>query len=130
VAIAFIAVELIVVVAIALVFSSSANPIEGAIFAFVLTLVGHSTQELNSLGAELLKPRADFTPGLVEHGVAKFLWVIYVLLPNLENFNFRSQAVEDLPIDPLMPVASLAYAALYAAILLGVAIFFFRRKTL
>lgn len=130
VAIAFIALELVVVVAIALVFSSTSNPIEGAIFAFVVTLAGHATQNLNELGAELVKPRADFVPGFVERATEKVLYVLYVVLPNLENFNFRSQAVEDLPIDPVLLVTALGYACLYSALLLGVAVFFFKRKVL
>ncbi|MEZ0230213.1 MAG: ABC transporter permease [Planctomycetota bacterium] len=129
-AIAFTAVELVVVVAIALVFSSTANPIEGAIFAFVVTLMGHATGNLNDLGKDLVTPRANHAPGMVEHATEKLLHVIYVVLPNLENFNFRAQAVNDLPIDPLLPVTALGYGALYSALLLAVAIFFFGRKTL
>jgi len=130
VAIAFTAVELVVVVAIALVFSSTANPIEGAIFAFVVTLAGHATANLDKLGDELVKPKGGVEPGFVEHATKHVLHVLYVLLPNLENFNFRSRAVEDLPIDPVALAAGLGYAALYTALLLAIAVFFFRRKTL
>jgi Cu-processing system permease protein len=129
-AIAFTAVELVVVVAIALVFSSAANPIEGAIFAFVVTLAGHATANLTKLGQELVKTRADRAAGFVEHAIDKALYGLYVLLPNLENFNFRAHAVNDLPIEPMLALSALAYAALYSGILLGVAVFFFRRKTL
>lgn len=129
-AIVMTAVELVVVVAIALVFSSTANPIEGAIFAFVVTLAGHATANLNDLGRELTTPKGDFVPGPVQFVTAKLLYGLYVLLPNLENFNFRSQAVEDLSIPAALPVEALLYGVLYTAILLAIATFFFRRKTL
>jgi Cu-processing system permease protein len=129
-AIVFTAVELVVVVAIALVFSSTANPIEGAIFAFVVTLMGHATANLKDLGQDLITPRAGHVPGAVDHATERLLHVLYVVLPNLENFNFRAHAVNDLPVDPLLPLVALGHGALYTALLLGVAAFFFGRKTL
>lgn len=130
IAIGFTAIELVVVVALALVFSATANPIEGAIFAFIVTLAGHATQNLDKLGAEIVRPKPDFAPGVTEHALQKLLHVLYVLLPNLENFNFRSSAVNDIPIDPWLPATALLYAAIYTALLLGIAVYFFRRKTL
>ncbi len=131
VAIFYTAIELVMVVAIALVFSSTANPVEGAIFAFVLTLASHATKNLDKLGAELVRPRGDYTPGPLQYALQKVLHVLYVVLPNLENFNLREQVTSDRPLDLPMPHAELLlYATLYTALLLGVASFFFKRKTL
>jgi ABC-type transport system involved in multi-copper enzyme maturation permease subunit len=131
VAIFYTAVELVVVVAIALVFSSTANPIEGAIFAFVLTLAGHATKNLDALGKEITTPRAGVEPGALAHVTAKVLHAIYVVLPNLENFNLREQVTAEKPLELPMPHAEiLAYAGLYTALLLAIAAFFFKRKTL
>ncbi|MBI3725067.1 ABC transporter permease subunit [bacterium] len=131
-AIAFTAVELVVVVAIALVFSAIAHPIEGAIFAFVVTLAGHATENLNRLGEELLKLKAGQPPpGIFEHGLSKVLWVLYVILPNLENLNFRADAVTPgFEIEPGRPGFALMYALLYTTLLLAIAAAAFRRKTL
>jgi len=131
-AIGFTAVELVVVVAIALLFSAIAHPIEGAIFAFVVTLAGHATENLNRLGEELvqLKPGQP-PPGLVEKALAKLLWVLYVVLPNLENLNFRADAVTPgFEIEPGRPTFALVYAALYTSLLVAIAAHAFRKKTL
>ncbi len=130
-AIFYMAVQLVIVVAIALVFSSAANPIEGAIFAFVLTLASHATRNLDKLGGDLLKTKNGVEPGFLDHAIAKGLHVLYVILPNLENFNVREQITADRPIELALPHAALlGYAALYTALLLAIATYFFRRKTL
>jgi ABC-type Na+ efflux pump permease subunit len=129
-ALAFTAVELVVVVAIALVFSSIAHPIEGAIFAFVVVLAGHATENLDKLGVELTKAQGGVAPGAGAVALKWFLHAVYVVFPNLENFNFRgADVIHDLPLS-MSPVASLGYAVLYTSILLGLAVIGFRRKTL
>lgn len=130
IALAFTGVELVVIVAIAILFSSIAHPIEGAVFAFVVSLAGHFTESLNQLGADLVKERAGSAPSAVDHLVAKLLYALYVLVPNLENLNYRAEAVHGLSIEPSRVALSLAYAAVYAALLLAIAALGFRRRTL
>lgn len=129
-ALAFVYVELLVVVAVALLFSVAAHPIEGAVFAFMVALTGHVTADLNDLGAKLVEPVGGVAPGALAHVGQKALYVLYVLLPNLENFNFRTAAIHDLPVDPGHVVGALAYALLYAALMLAASSLIFRRKVL
>src|SRR5690606_11422941 len=126
---AFVYVELAVVVAVALLFSVAAHPIEGAVFAFIVALTGHVTASLNDLGRELARG-ADATPSALAVLGQKLLYVAYVLLPNLENFDLRGEAVWGLPLEPTRLLAALAYAALYVTIVLAIASLIFRRKVL
>jgi ABC-type transport system involved in multi-copper enzyme maturation permease subunit len=128
-AILYILVELAVVIAIALLFSVAAHPIEGAVFAFVVALAGHSTGSLNDLTAELLSNGGQAPTALQLVG-EKLLYVIYVLFPNLENFNLRGAAVYDLPLEPARLGWALLYAAIYVTITLTLASLVFRRRVL
>jgi ABC-type transport system involved in multi-copper enzyme maturation permease subunit len=130
VAIGFTALELVVVVAIALFFSVVAHPIEGAIFSFVVTLAAHTTGNLNAFGADLTRVTAGETPSAGAVIAAKALWVLYVLLPNLENLNFRAQAVYGTPIKSTDALFAALHAGLYIVILLVLAVLAFRKKIL
>ncbi|MCO5166506.1 MAG: ABC transporter permease [Planctomycetes bacterium] len=119
-------VELAVVIGVAVFFSVAAHPIEGAVFAFVVALAGHVTADLNRLGAELTREVGGLGAALLEGA----LYGAYVLLPNLENFNLRAHAAHGVPIDPGHVGLALVYAAVYVAVLLGLATLVFRRKVL
>jgi len=117
--------EVAVVTAVAILFSTVAHPIEGAVFAFVVYLAGHATASLKDLGADVVR---DY-PGPLTRVLEKVLYALYVALPNLENFNVRAAAVHGLPL-PVPGGLAVAYAALYASILLALACLAFRRRTL
>lgn len=105
----FVAVELMVLTAVALLFSTFTTPTLAAVFTLSLYIMGH-------LSADLL----DFAKA-VPNGVNRAAsQVLYCLLPNLEMLNVRAEVVHDLPIAPARAAAALAYAALYTAFLLGV----------
>jgi hypothetical protein len=57
--------------------------------------------------------------------VARFL---YVFLPDLENFNFKTEVVHNLPIPPGIFLYSLLYGLFYTAFILILAILIFRRR--
>lgn len=123
--------ELTVVTAVAVFFSVAAHPIEGAVFAFVVAVAGHVTADLNRLGATLLEPAPDGTPaGPLAHAAAKGLHALYVLLPNLQNFDVRSAAAHGLPIAAAQVGLAAVYAAVYVTILLCASTLVFRRKGL
>jgi hypothetical protein len=130
VAIGFTAVELVLVVAVAILFSSIAHPIEGAVFAFVVALAGHFTESLDRLGREIVTERGGSTITGYHHVASWILHAIYVLFPDLEKLNFRAEAVHGLPIGADRAGLALAYAALYTALLLTFAVLGFRRRTL
>lgn len=130
VALAFTAIELVVVVAIALFFSVTAHPIEGAIFSFVVTLASHTTSSLNDLATDLTRTVAGVPPSAGAVAAAKVVSFVYMVLPNLEDLNYRAEAVHGLPIPAGVAVMSAAHAALYTALLLVLAILAFRKKVL
>lgn len=77
-------VEMMVVTAIAIFFSSASTPILSAIFTTVIFFSGQMTKWVVELGASVRQ-----TAPWVE----KILYSIYLFLPNLHNFNIRQQAV-------------------------------------
>src|SRR5262249_57386542 len=72
----FIYVELTLLVAIALMFSSFSTPMLAALFTFALYVIGHFSADLK-LAAEISQSAA----------VRAVLYTLYYLIPNLKNFN-------------------------------------------
>ena len=112
-----IGVELMLIVAIATLFSSFTTPMLSALFTLGLYVLGHLSQDLHALGQH-----ADLEL------VARTASVIYQVLPDLERFNLSIQAVHNLPI----PAAQIGYATLYGCLysagLLIFAIMLFQRR--
>jgi ABC-type transport system involved in multi-copper enzyme maturation permease subunit len=77
-------VEMMVVTAVAIFFSSASTPILSAIFTTIIFFAGQLTKWVVELGASVRQ-----TAPWVE----KLLYACYVFLPNLHNFNIRQQAV-------------------------------------
>jgi ABC-type transport system involved in multi-copper enzyme maturation permease subunit len=116
---AMLGVEMIIVVAVAILFSSFTTPMLAALFTVGIYVVGHLTQNLYHLSI------AAGEQGAGQIGV----W-LYRVLPDLELYDLSIQAVHGLPIpaaDIWLPVA---YAAGYASVLLLVASLLFERRDL
>lgn len=128
-ALGLIYVELLVVIAVALFFSVAAHPIEGAVFSFVVAVAGHQTASLKELGTTMLK-RAGEAPEMMVIATDKFLYALYVVLPNLERFNLRGSAIYGFDLPWGQVAGSLVYAVVYIAILLSLSTLVFRRKVL
>ncbi|MGZ5467666.1 MAG: ABC transporter permease [Candidatus Aminicenantales bacterium] len=117
VAIAYIFVELVLITAVAILFSSFSTPILSSLFALAFYLIGHL-----SWGLELLIKK--MRPGAgkaVVRGLA-------MILPDLENFNFKTEVVHGLPIPPGIFLSSFLYGVCYTAFILGLAVLIFRRR--
>jgi ABC-type transport system involved in multi-copper enzyme maturation permease subunit len=117
VAIGYIFLELVLITAVAILFSTFSTPILSSIFSLSFYLIGHL-----SWGLELLIKKMQ--PGFGK-GLARFL---YVFLPDLENFNFRTEVVHGLAIPSSIFLYSFLYGVCYAAFILGLAILVFRRR--
>ncbi|MGZ5515442.1 MAG: ABC transporter permease [Candidatus Aminicenantales bacterium] len=117
VAIAYIFVELVLITAVAILFSSFSTPILSSLFALAFYLIGHL-----SWGLELIikKMRPGAGKALVR-GLA-------MILPDLENFNFKTEVVHGLPIPPGIFLSSFLYGVCYTAFILGLAVLIFRRR--
>jgi len=77
-------VEMMLITAVAIFFSSASTPILSAIFTTVIFFSGQLTKWVVELGASL-KQTAPW--------VGKVVYALYLMLPNLHNFNIRREAV-------------------------------------
>ncbi len=116
-AIGYIFLELVLITAVAILFSAFSTPILSSIFSLSFYLIGHL-----SWGIELLIRKMN--PG-TGRSVAR---VLYTFLPDLENFNFKTEVVHNLPIPAGIHLYSILYGLFYTAFILGIAILVFRRR--
>jgi len=116
-ALAGIAAEVAVMVAIALLFSSVTTPMLAGFFTAGLWLIGHLSRDLRALGAQ-----ADAA------SVTRVTELLYRALPDLGAFDLTRQAAHGLPLassDLLLPAA---YGLGYVVLALGVAVLAFERR--
>ena len=109
--------ELLLVTALAILFSSFSTPILSTLFALSLYLVGHLSWSLN-----LLRDRLTGSAGR---------WVcraLYLILPNLEIFNIKGDVVHGTPIPAGLPLWATLYLAGYGVVVLSAACLIFQRK--
>jgi Cu-processing system permease protein len=110
-------VELTVVTAVALLFSTYSSPIWSTIFTFGLILVGQFNADLKNF----------------EHVLesAPLVWIargLYYVLPNLATFDIKLQVVHGEPVPFSYLAMSTAYAGVYiGALLFGAMLVFARR---
>jgi ABC-type transport system involved in multi-copper enzyme maturation permease subunit len=109
--------ELMVVCAVAIFFSSFSTPILSGMYTLGVYVIGHLTRDLYRFSFRF--------PGTF---VQKLMLFLYYFFPNLDNFNIRAQAVHDLPVAPGYIVNSVAYGILYITLLLIVSSFIFSRR--
>lgn len=116
-AIFFIFVELILLTAVAILFSCFSTPILSSLFALSFYLIGHFSWSLETL-IKKARPGAART----------FLQVLYTILPDLENFSLKTEVVHGLPIPASHMLYSTAYGIVYSAFILALAILIFRKR--
>jgi ABC-type transport system involved in multi-copper enzyme maturation permease subunit len=116
-AIGLILVELMLVTAIAMFFSTFSTPILSAALTFGLYLVGHFSADLRNFQDVVDSPFA-----------ARFVRALYWVLPNLAQFDVKDNIVHGQPVPMGYIALSAAYAALYIAMLLVVSTFIFSRR--
>ncbi len=116
-AILLIFIELALVTAFALLFSSFANPILAAVGTVTVYLAGHLTWSF-----ELLKARlpAGFSRTLCD--------ILYWAMPNLGFLNIKSQVVHGDPLAPGYLVSAIAYGVGYSLVALVLACVIFERR--
>lgn len=109
--------ELCIVTAVAIVFSSFSSPSLSALLTFLVFVIGHLSSSLR-----------DLAEGLGSKTAAVVFEVIYYLFPNLAHFSFRSEAAIGMVPSLTMLAGGLAYAAVYVAIMLTISILIFRGR--
>jgi hypothetical protein len=110
-------VELAIVTAIALFFSTFSTPMLSAAFTFGFFLAGRFSTDLRNFNEVVESPAASW--------LARFL---YWLLPNLAPYDIRSQVVHGLPVPAGYVLITTFYGALYIAALLAGAVAVFSRR--
>jgi hypothetical protein len=116
-AVALILVELMVVTAIALTFSTFSTPMLSAAFTFGMVIAGHFSEDLRNFDQVVASPAA-----------AELTRALYWVLPNLSQFDVKARVVHGQPV-PLGYIATAtAYGLLYILMLLTVAMYVFSRR--
>jgi Cu-processing system permease protein len=116
-AIALIVVELLLVTAVALFFSTFSSPFLSALLTIGLWVIGNFNEDLRNFGA------------VVESRTA--VWLargLYYVLPNFGAFDVKMQVVHDLPVPWSYVGVTTAYGLAYVALLLTGSVVIFSRR--
>src|SRR3990172_11692516 len=117
-AIYLILIELMVITAIALLFSTfSSSSTLSAIFTIAIYIIVHLTEELKLLG--------DKFPGTYMKSAVNFF---YYLLPNLDNFNVKGKVVHGIYVSPSYMIVVTLYGLLYICAVLIISGVIFQRR--
>ena len=116
-AVELIFVEILVVTAIALFFSTFTSTTLSAIFTLGLYVIGHLTADLRSVVA-------NGESG----GVKAVVDLLYYLCPNLEMLNIKGQAAVGILVAPEYLVLASMYGVMYAGVLLTSACLVFQKR--
>jgi ABC-type transport system involved in multi-copper enzyme maturation permease subunit len=109
--------ELALIVAVALMFSSFSTPMLSALFSFALYVAGHFSADL--------KLAAQLTDSAL---VRAILHGAYYLIPNLSNFGFISEASHGRMAPAKMILSASVYAIVYVSILLSASMLIFQKR--
>ena len=99
VAIGLIGLELMLLVAIATLFSAFTTPMLAALFTVGIWMIGHLSRDVRALGAQ-----SEL------ESVSKMADIVFVAIPDFEVFNKTLEAVHGLPI----PASEIQMAIVYA----------------
>lgn len=108
--------ELMVVTAVALLFSTFTTSTLAAIFTMALYVIGNLTDELRTFAA-----RAGDAATLAAG-------VLYYVLPNFQTFNVKAEVVHSLHISLRLIAWASLYGLAYVAVVLGLAAAIFHRR--
>ena len=116
---AFILVELLVITALATLFSTFSTPTLSATFTLSLFFIGHLSPDLRLFSARFGGAVTRFVVDLC-----------YYLLPNFRHFHFESPLIHALAFDGGMLIRASVYGLLYTAALLFLATLIFSARDL
>jgi ABC-type transport system involved in multi-copper enzyme maturation permease subunit len=116
-AVTLIFVELMLVTAVALCFSTFSTPMLSAAFTFGLYIVGHFSGDLRNVQQVVDSPAA-----------ARLARGLYWVLPNLAQFDIKADVVHGAHVPLGYMAIAVAYAAMYIGVLLAIAVLVFSRR--
>ena len=109
--------ELSILTAVAILFSSFSSPALSALLTFFVFLIGHFSTSLRDFAQSIGSP------------AAKFLFTfLYYFLPNLTYFSFITLAAHGLIPSLTQILGAIAYAVVYISILLAASILIFSHR--
>ncbi len=109
--------ELMLVTAIALLFSTFSTPTLSAIFTLAIYVIGHLSHDLKLFGAKNQ-----------QIWIKNFTKILYYIMPNLEYFNIKSLVTHNLPLPENFLLLSSLYGITYIGIILFLAICIFEKR--
>jgi len=117
VAVLLILVELMIVTAVAVLFSTFSTPTLSAMFTLGVWVIGRFSSDLVLFVAKSPDPvlRALVT-------------AVHFVLPNLEKFDVKAQVVYGMPLEPAYVAGAVLYGLVYIALLIGLATVVFERR--
>ena len=116
-AIALIYVELMILTAVALLFSTFSSPALSALLTFGVFVIGHFSADLKT-----------FAASLGSQGSRLFFGALYYLLPNLSHYSYITPAGHGVAPSPQAFLVALLYGLAYIAVLLSAATLIFNRR--
>ena len=112
--------EMMVITAIAVLFSSFSTPVLSAVLTFICYIIGHLSEDL-----------LEFSKRLYDEGsvaMSYFLTGLYYILPNLEIYNIKNQVVYQESVGPFLNWEYPAAAIVYSGILMLIAAISFAKR--
>lgn len=116
-AVGLLALEALIMTAVAVFFSSVASPVLSAVFTLFTCLCGNLAKDLKLLSAQIENPVVDV---LME--------VFYVVVPSLHGFHVRNNLLSGVPVDSAQIAYAAGYALVYSAAVLLVTVVAFERR--
>jgi ABC-type transport system involved in multi-copper enzyme maturation permease subunit len=110
-------VALMIVTAVALVFSTFSTPTLSAIFSLAIFVIGRLSADLVAF--------ADQFGG---SGLRALVYAVYLVLPDLGRFQIGSQVVHGIQVSPIEIGVTVTYGLAYIAVLLLVAVAVFQQR--
>lgn len=108
--------ELTILIAVGIMFSSFSTPALSALLTFFVFVIGHFSASLRSLATDLGSESARI-----------FFNTIYYLLPNLSHFSFITETSNGIAVPTAMIGQAVLYAGIYNVILLTITVMIFSR---
>lgn len=109
--------ELLIIIAVAILFSTFTTPILSSVFTLAIYLMGQLTPNLL-----LLREKVG---GIIGRTI---LLILYYLLPNLQNLNIKNEIVHNIAINNQFIFFAIAYSLTYSTVIMLLAILLFQKK--
>ncbi|MBX3293667.1 MAG: ABC transporter permease subunit [Acidobacteria bacterium] len=109
--------ELTIITAVAILFSSFSTPALSALLTFLVFVIGHFSTALRELSRDMASEAAR----LLFSG-------LYYIMPNFSHFSFATEAANGMTPNSAMLGGSIVYAVVYNIILITVTVVIFSRR--